>query len=71
MSRSLSLTNTRDGTFNNLSLVYDNNVKNVLDLFAFKDDIANITGLPPATLNTLQELANAINDDPNFFNYVD
>ena len=45
MNSSLSLTNTRNGTFNSLSLVYDNNVKNVLDLFALKDDIANITGL--------------------------
>ena len=67
---SLSLTDTRDGTFDNLSIIYGEAVENVFDLFAFKADTANITGLPPATLNTLHELANAINDDPNFFNYV-
>ena len=29
-----------------------------------------MTGLPPSTLNTLQELAAAINNDPNFFTYI-
>ena len=66
----LSLTNIHDGTFNNLFIIYDNNAVNIFDLFAFKKDIIDITGLPPNTLNTLQEMAQAINNDPNFFEYI-
>ena len=35
-----------------------------------KNDIPNITGLPPATLNTLQKLAESLNNNPEFLNYV-
>ena len=66
----LSLTNSRDLTCNNIYLNYDNDIKNILDIFAFKGDITNIVGLPPSTLNTLQELATALNNNPNFFQYV-
>ena len=53
----LSLTNTRDVKANNIFLNYNSDIKNILELFAFKNDINNITGLPPSTLNTLQQLA--------------
>ena len=66
----LSLTNIHDGIFNNLSLVYNNNIINIFDLFAFKKDLIDITGLAPTTLNTLQEIASAINNDPIFFEYI-
>ena len=36
---SLSMTNTKDGIFNNLSLVTSEDVKNVYDIFALKDDV--------------------------------
>jgi hypothetical protein len=42
----------------------------IYEIFALKSDISDIIGLPPDTLNTLQELANAIGNDPNFFQYV-
>ena len=45
-------------------------ILNILDLFAFKNEINNITGLPPSTLNTLQKLAEALGGNPDFFNFV-
>ena len=66
----MSLTNTRDIKCNNIYLNYNNDMKNILEIFSFKSDISNITGLPPETLNTLQELASAMNNNPDFFNYV-
>jgi hypothetical protein len=66
----LSLTNTRDGVFNRLALVYNNDIIDIFNIFALRGDITSITGLPPATLNTLQELAAAINNDPDFFEYI-
>jgi hypothetical protein len=33
------MTNTKDGIFNNLSLVTSEDVKNVYDIFALKDDV--------------------------------
>jgi len=36
---SLSMTNTKDGILNNLSLVTSEDVKNVYDIFALKDDV--------------------------------
>ena len=62
----LSLTNSRDIKCNSIFLNYNNDIKNVLDIFSFKSDISDITGLPPATLNSLQELATAIGDNPFF-----
>ena len=52
----LSLTNSRDITCNNIYLNYNNDIENILDICSFKSDITNIIGLPPETLNTLQEL---------------
>ena len=66
----LSLTNSRDIKCNSIFLNYNNDIKNVLDIFSFKSDISNITGLAPETLNTLQELATAMGNNPDFFNYV-
>ena len=66
----LSLTNSRDIKCNSIFLNYNNDIKNILDIFSFKSDISDITGLPPSTLNTLQELAAALNNNPDFFNYV-
>ena len=66
----LSLTNSRDIKCNTIFLNYNNDIKNILDIFSLKSDISSITGLPPETLNTLQELANALNNNPDFFNYI-
>ena len=40
----LSLTNTRDIKANNIFLNYNNDISNILDLFAFKNDINNVIG---------------------------
>ena len=63
----LSLTGTHDAIFNHLSLIFENDVKDIFSIFALKGDITNITGLPPDTLNTLQKLADALGDRPDFF----
>ena len=51
----LSLTNSRDIKCNNVDLNYNNDIENILNIFAFKSDISDITGLAPETLNSLQE----------------
>lgn len=66
----LSLQNSRDSTCNNTSLVYKNDIKNILEIFALKNEITGITGLPPETLNTLQKLSAAINNGSNLFSNV-
>ena len=63
----LSLTNTRDIKCNTIYLNYDNDIKNILEIFAIKSEIS---GLPPSTLNTIEKLATALNNNPDFFNYV-
>ena len=62
----LSLTNSRDIKCNSIFLNYNNNIENILNIFSFKSDISNITGLAPETLNTLQELATAMGNNPDF-----
>ena len=66
----LSLTNTRDIKANNIYLNYLNDIKNILEIFALKNEISAVIGLPPATLDTLQKLAQALGNNPDFFNYV-
>jgi len=44
-SNSLSMTNTKDATFNNLSLVTSNDVKNVYDIFALKGEVPDLSGI--------------------------
>ena len=60
----VSLTNSNDIIANSVSIVQDNEIINILDL------ISQITGLAPATLNTLQELASSINNDNTFYNTI-
>ena len=64
----LSLTNSVDIVCNSLKLIQNNDLVDVFNLFLLKSEGANIVGLAPSTLNTLQEVANAIGDDANFFN---
>ena len=67
---SLNIANNELGVFNNIYMLKNNGQASIYDIFALKTDISDIIGLPPDTLNTLQELANAIGNDPNFFQYV-
>jgi hypothetical protein len=64
----VSLTSSNDLVVNSLSLVEENKVIDVKELFLRKlEAIDNIVGLAPDTLNTLQTLGEAINDDSNFY----
>ena len=67
----LSLTGLRDIKCNNIFLNYLNDIKNVLDVFALKNELSSIIGLPPQTLDTIEKLAEALGNNPDFFNYVD
>jgi hypothetical protein len=63
----VSLTHSNDLVVNSLSLVEENKVIDVKELFLSKlDAIDNIVGLAPETLNTLAKLGEAINNDSNF-----
>ena len=66
----LSLTNSREIKANNIYLNYDNDIKNILQIFALKNELTDVIGLPPETLDTLQKLADALGNNPDFFNYV-
>ena len=55
---------------NNIYVKYVNDIRNIFDIFATRNNVSDITGLAPETLNSLQELANALNNNPNFFQYV-
>ena len=63
----LSLTNSREIKANNIYLNFDNDIKNILQIFALKNELTDIIGLPPATLDTIQKLAAALGDNPDFF----
>ncbi len=64
----VNLTNSTDLIANSISLVDGNQLVDVKDLFLSKlDALQDIVGLPPETLNTLQKLADSINNDSNFY----
>ena len=67
MLKQLSLTNSKDIVCNSFSLISGNSLFNVVDLFLTKSEGANKVGIAPETLNTIQEVANALNNDPAFF----
>ena len=46
MSNNLSLTGLRDIKCNNIFLNYLNDIKNLLDVFALKNEISAVIGLP-------------------------
>ena len=63
----LSLTNSREIKANNIYLNYQNDIKDILQIFALKNELTDIIGLPLATLDTLQKLADALGNNPDFF----
>ena len=58
------MTNLNDIKATSVSIVQNNRLVNILDL------ISQITGLAPETLNTLQKLAESINNDNTFYNTI-
>ena len=67
----VSLTNSKDILANSISVIDKDKVIDLKELFLSNlDAINNIVGLPVATLDSLQKLAEAINSDANFFNNI-
>ena len=60
----LSLNNSRDRVANSISVIKGNRTIDVLET------IDAVTGLAPATLNSLEKLATALNNDSVFFTTV-
>ena len=70
MSRSVNINNTERIIADSIFLIYNDNLTDIRSLFLFRTEASDIVGIPPDTLNTLQEIANAINNDPNFFQTI-
>ena len=66
----LSLTNTRDVKANTIYLNYNSDIIHILEIFAFKNDVNNIIGLVPTTLDTSQKLAEALGNNHEFDNFA-
>jgi hypothetical protein len=65
----VSLNNSTDIVANSISVIDKNKVIDLKELFLSKlDAINNIVGLPVETLNSLQKLGEAINNDGDVFN---
>ena len=67
MSRALNLNNTEQIICDSIFLIKGDDIKNIYDLSSSKCDAADIVGLPPETLNTLQEIANSTGNDAGLF----
>ena len=66
----VSLTNIIDIVANSVSLCDADSADNILDIFLKKTDaIEQIIGIRPETLNTIQKLADSINNDKTFYNH--
>ena len=63
----LSLTNSKDIVCNSLRIINETDTTDVFNLFLLKSEAADIVGIPPETLSSLQELAAAIGGDAAFF----
>ena len=71
MSRTLSLTNSKDVIANTISLIIGNRVVNLVDLFLTKDSSINdMFNLAPGNLDTIAEIAASINNDDHVFGTI-
>ena len=70
MSGTLNLNNTERIICDRIFLIRDDDIINIYDLFLSRNDAADIVGLTPDTLNTLQENANSIGNDADFFGTI-
>ena len=61
---SVNLTNTKGIIADSINVKKGNAPVNVLD------SSNNIAGLPPETLDSLEKIANAMDNDPNFFQTI-
>ena len=70
MSRSVNINNTERIIADSIFLIDNDNLTDIRSLFLYRTEANDIVGIPPDTLDTLQEIANAINNDPNFFQTI-
>ena len=71
MSKTLSLTNSKDIIANSISLIIGNRLVNLTDLFLTKESsVSDIIGLAPSDLDTIAEIAAAINNDSHVFGTI-
>ena len=67
----VSLTNSIDIIAESVSLNDSDTVKHILDTFLKNTDaITQIIGVPLENLNTIQKLADSINNDHTFYNTI-
>ena len=67
----VTLTNSIDIVANSVSLNDSDIVKHILDIFLKKTDaITQIIGVPRETLNTIQKVADSINNDQTVYNTI-
>ena len=65
---SISLTNSKDLIVNSLSLVSNSRIEDMNDIFLSKlEAVSNIIGLDPSTMNTLERISAALDDDEHYF----
>ena len=65
-----NLANSIDIIANSVLLCDEDSVDNILDIFLKKTDSVHQTvGIPPETLNTLQKLAEIINNDKDLLQH--
>ena len=70
MSGTLNLNNTERVICDSIFSIRGDDITNIYDLFLSKSDASDIVGLPPDTLNTLQEIANSMGNDADFLNTI-
>ena len=56
----VSLSNSKDIVANSISSIRGNEIIDILD------SLSSVQGFPPDVLNSLEKLANALDNDPNF-----
>ena len=66
MVKRLSLTKFNDIVCNSVRIINGDLLRNIFDVFLLKTEADDMVGIPPNTLNALQEIAAAIGDDPSF-----
>ena len=63
----LSLSNTERVIADSIHLIIGNELKNIFDVFLTQSDASTIVGLDPATIIILQDIANSIPNNSNWY----
>ena len=62
----VSLNNSKDIVANSIRIINaQGELEDVMDVI--DNSVSGVTGLPPETLNTIEAVANAIDNNPNYF----